>query len=534
MHVFKKSKFSNRCLGLFGIASLIRFIFRRGTKPSRVLYAFQKAAIVKTSMLLVLFIPLWLASMLTRTKKFLSKKGIIVLMLFLIANIVLNTGQFLQSIKLAGATDANQELHTDGRWIKNTNGDVVLLRGLWKAEFADSCVGWWTSGGFLNWSETNVRSDMQILRDVYKVNVFNTFIWGDWWIENKSVTLSGATTDQNYRFALKETARLAAEYDLYFQIRLYGCNQADGRIEGLPFQPTTSWTVADFANFWGSVANEMKDYPNVIFTLFDEPTDYQTEWFYGSVQAINAIRSTGAQNLIVVHFGYCGDCMWIEDWVQQDLPTQNIVFSNHIYRFHGTYAYNPNAPTDYPYILNFLTNAPSGSTYTGAGYGYITETYDVPIWASAVGAYNGATNGAEYTAFNNTLFALNELELSYCAYQWFRTDTVWTIGYETPNRVGQALIDAITAASTPTPSPSPTFSPSPSPTTSPSFNPKSTPTPAPTVSPFQSPTLSPSPDLSPTPYATLSPEEPPTIIYIVAIIVGAAATIAGLLIHKKR
>lgn len=320
----------------------------------------------------------------------------------------------------SGTTSQISALHTEGRWIKDALNNTIILRGVWRVEFTDSCVCAW-GGDYYNWNEANVRADMQNLRDVWKVNCIMTFIWGDWWINDLSKTLGGYTTSTDYRFALKETARIAQEYGLYFQIRLYGCNEVtEGRIEGLPFVPTTSWTVTDFVNFWKSVATEMKNYPNVIFTLFDEPTGDETTWFNGASQAITGIRSVGAQNLIVVHYGYCGDCDWMADWVTGGYPTQNIVFSNHIYRYHGTFAYNPNSPTSISYIRNFLANETSPTSYTGAAYKYITNKYNIPIWVTAIGAYNGATNNAEYTYFNNTLQVLNEFQLSYCAYQHFR------------------------------------------------------------------------------------------------------------------
>jgi hypothetical protein len=341
----------------------------------------------------------------------------------------------------SGQVTTPSSLHTEGRWIKDSSGNTVFLHGVWLAEYADSCVGAW-GGDYFNWNEANVRADMQKLRDVWHVNTIMTFMWGNWWMEDAAITLGGLPTSHSYRFALKETARIAQDYGLYFQIRLWEPHRDEGGVDQ-PYAPYSSrWSQQDFIDFWVSIANEMKAYPNVIFTLYDEPVGNQTLWFTQATAAINAIRATGAQNLIVVHWAYCGDMMWVEKWIQEGRPTQNIVFSNHIYRFHGTFAYNPNAPTDINYIRTFLTTKP-GASYTGTGYTYITDTYNVPIWISAIGAYNGVTNDAEYTYFNNTLHVLNELQLSYSAYQWFRSDLPWYVGYHTPNRVGQALIDAI-------------------------------------------------------------------------------------------
>jgi hypothetical protein len=111
MHVSKKGNSYNKLLVLFGVASLIWFIFRTGTKPSRVIYPCQRAALANSSILLGLSIPLWLTPVLTKTKKFISEKGITLVILIIIANIVLSSSQFLDNIQLAGAANPNQELY---------------------------------------------------------------------------------------------------------------------------------------------------------------------------------------------------------------------------------------------------------------------------------------------------------------------------------------------------------------------------------------------------------------------------------------
>lgn len=344
------------------------------------------------------------------------------------------------TIRSSGTILSISPLHVEGRYIKDVFNNTVLLRGVWKAEYADSCVGWWNYGDPYSWDENAVRAYMQNLKQNWGINVINTFIWGDWWLEDKAVTLGGYPTDRHYRYCLKETIRIAAEYGLYIQIRPYSPIMAEGRVRA-PYQPYSSWTVDDFVNFWTDVATELKDYPNVIFTLYDEPGGDIDVWFDAAEQAITAIRTVGAEQLIVVHWNFCGSCMWMEQWVQEGRPLHNIVFSNHIYRVHGTFEYNSNSPVDINYIRDFLA-AKSTSGYNGAAYKYITDTYNIPIWVSAIGAYNGNTDDEEYMYFRNTLAVLNEWDLGYAAYQWFR-ETTWYIGREEPNRVGQALIDAI-------------------------------------------------------------------------------------------
>jgi endoglucanase len=58
---------------------------------------------------------------------------------------------------------------------------------------------------------------------------------------------------------------------------------------------------AQFADFWTRLANEFKGNPKVMFGLMNEPYSFDSEkWAQIAQQAINAIRSTGADQLILV------------------------------------------------------------------------------------------------------------------------------------------------------------------------------------------------------------------------------------------
>ncbi|UCF45088.1 MAG: hypothetical protein JSW44_00095, partial [Candidatus Bathyarchaeota archaeon] len=75
------------------------------------IYPCQRAALANSSILLGLSIPLWLTSVLTKTKKFITKKGKILVILLIIANLVLSGGEFLENMQFAGAADPDQELY---------------------------------------------------------------------------------------------------------------------------------------------------------------------------------------------------------------------------------------------------------------------------------------------------------------------------------------------------------------------------------------------------------------------------------------
>jgi endoglucanase len=61
----------------------------------------------------------------------------------------------------------------------------------------------------------------------------------------------------------------------------------------------------DFAQAWAEVAGRLKDRPNVIFGLMNEPHEQNaSEWLVGANAAIAAIRNAGARQLIFVPGSY--------------------------------------------------------------------------------------------------------------------------------------------------------------------------------------------------------------------------------------
>jgi endoglucanase len=71
---------------------------------------------------------------------------------------------------------------------------------------------------------------------------------------------------------------------------------------------------AAFADFWRRLALAFKDNPRVQFGLVNEPREMPTEtWGEAAQQAVDAIRKTGAKNLITLPGnGYTGAWSWFE------------------------------------------------------------------------------------------------------------------------------------------------------------------------------------------------------------------------------
>ncbi len=99
---------------------------------------------------------------------------------------------------------------------------------------------------------------------------------------------------------------------------------------------------ASFNDFWTRLANEFKSNDQVILGLMNEPNDMPTEqWFSAAQESINAIRATGASNLLLVPGnGYTGAHAWSDDYygtpnadVMIDItdPGNNFAFELHQY-----------------------------------------------------------------------------------------------------------------------------------------------------------------------------------------------------------
>lgn len=105
-----KKKSMNKGLLLFCVASFLWFIFRTGTKPSRIVYPCQRAALANSSMLLSASIPLSLTAILAKTEKFLSRKGTVLALLIVLSIAAITIEPFGRIFQPAEAANPNQEI----------------------------------------------------------------------------------------------------------------------------------------------------------------------------------------------------------------------------------------------------------------------------------------------------------------------------------------------------------------------------------------------------------------------------------------
>jgi len=388
-----------------------------------------------------------------------------------------------------GLIDYNvaRPLHVEGRFVKDSLNRTIYLRGGWAPIFEDTCNARAAIAGE-SWNSylatTKWRPEaVNLLFDTAKSWGFNsiaTFIWMDWWIYNSrselGVSRDTIVTDRPYQTNIDEFLTLAGMKGIYVQLRPYGVEAGWGSVgEGrvnFPFPVLGEPYAHDghiipnataFAEFWYDVSYKLSHHPNVIYNLYDEPyISNRQVWLDAAELAVRRIREAenetgGYKHLIQIHWGWCGSCLWIGDWIDQGKTLDNMIFSNHIYRSQGGGAEDTFGPPPYPYnysvqksILQYEANDPGiPDPYKpyGRAWKYVVDTYNVPIIAT-FGAYQGWSDDQEYKSFQNIASILNEWGIGYWVYVWWRTGTSFSIVNDgvvvsSPSRVGQALIDAI-------------------------------------------------------------------------------------------
>lgn len=402
----------------------------------------------------------------------------------LTANVVIPSSG---SISYGGAL--TRPLHVEGRYIKNDLGQTVILRGFNKQDFLDASTGIWAREGEYYQEESRiasfdtvaVRQHMQHWRDFWGMNVVRLHMSVSWWLNNYAGTLYWGGTDTGFRDAMIETVRIAEEEGIYVVPDFY--LDADGSDQtGYPFPSAALSNRQDFVDLWVDVATRLGQFDNVLYEPWNEP-DPESEgfsmnhWFNTAEAVINAIRALGDNHIIIMQYGYNGDLWWVKNWEDQGRPTENIVFSDHNYRWHGTFGgrggdegYDNPYTDDINYIRNFLwrTNgAPESVEYpntgtsqasdreafpsTGNNYGEVLTELNggegYPIWIGEVAPHS--TSGREYNYFVNVMEVFSEWGIGWAYFLWDAPWGEWDAQqltgtvFQPPNNVGQVMIDSI-------------------------------------------------------------------------------------------
>jgi hypothetical protein len=363
-------------------------------------------------------------------------------------------------------------LHIDGGFVKDSLGNIVYLRGVNK-DFLGCSEGFWMAGSndwythWGVWDENVVKANLQGMK-AWGINVIRICICIDWWLRNYKGTLDGQSSNMAFRDALIRTIQLAQQQGIYVDVVPWSVKAANGQA-ALPFPPYQGSAadvipdVQSWVSFWLNVSRTLRPYDNVILELHNEPAGDLQVWFDAATQAINALRADGDDRIIVIQYLYCGsfdDVNWLDTWYNQSRPLHNILFSNHIYRYHGTFG-GQFSPVDINYIRNTLA--------VNKAYLHAIKDLNAPIWVGEIGAWGaytpdqGVTDPSvqqnEYTYFNNTLTVLNQWSVGYAVWEWFPEwgsypgrawgiiSKSWNVTTPvtppTPGIAGQILVDAI-------------------------------------------------------------------------------------------
>lgn len=351
-------------------------------------------------------------------------------------------------------------LHTEGRYIKDEDGNTVILRGFNKQDFLDFPDGSWPMEGEDVWAgqgnfrDEAVRQHMRHWRDVWQMNIVRFHLNMRWWLDNERVSpYTGETSNIGSRDAVIRTIEIAEEEGIYVLIDFFQVDFGEEQ-QDLPFPSSLLPNANAFTDFWvDDVIPYIRHLPNVIYELWNEPAGSMGVWFDAATQTINAIRATGDNHIIRVQYLWCGELEYVADWVAEDRPTENIIFGIHNYRSEGSFEDNPNSPTDYQYIHDYLwgPNTPPGAyPPTGSNYGEVLETLNLPVWVGEFAGVRMATDDDEYDYFVNNLQVYKEWGVGWTFYCWdydshYCAQKLTGTAFQPPNRGGQAMIDSITS-----------------------------------------------------------------------------------------
>lgn len=348
------------------------------------------------------------------------------------------------TIGSSGKITTLSPLHVEGRYIKNAMGQIIHLIGVDKHGFEDGPGGnWIDKNGYVYWSvfkESVVKDNLNAMRS-WGLNYLRIFL-----------TCEGWKTGQ-YQQNIKDLLRWSGELGIYVMagfgdVKFYYAGYSQGPY---PWPPYTNYTdiissKQDFINLYGDFAYTLKGFPNIIFEIYGElggGTGRQTlpEWFDVVQGCIDAVRATGADQLIDIGWGWGIDTAsqntldYLDPTSGFDVPSDplgKLMYDTHIYRSGGG----------------------TGGEYTYDGIkafwqqkllDYIVFNLSKPFMVGEIGFNTWSTNlDEEVMAFQNQLRILNEWGINYAAWWWWSSGQYRLFsdpGY-IPNVAGQVLINA--------------------------------------------------------------------------------------------
>jgi hypothetical protein len=381
----------------------------------------------------------------------------------------LSLGSSSVSITSSGVVSTILPLHVSGDQILNAANQSVILRGVNLGDFQASVGG--------EWEGTWITSYSQWISDIALVNATLAAAqsWGanavrshyavDFWTENTSGFIP----------IIKSYAKLLASRGMYlifdgYQVVDYGHG---GNQDPLPYPPyqanTTSGrgstvinpatiipSQAAYVNYMISVAEALKNYPNVIIEFWNEPmapvneSQTQPPWvtsgFLRCIQNITTqVRALGINNILLAQWdsiiwinlnyppapppakngnfwpGVGGNQAGVLEWI----PEMNLNGTNIAYSFHDYDSCGQNVT--YSQVITGLTDL---------WIPYILNTVQKPLICGEVGAnldWTGVQLTEELNQFNYTLQAFRYFGIGFFTFGFFEGTAYGEISSYAPN-----------------------------------------------------------------------------------------------------
>lgn len=328
-------------------------------------------------------------------------------------------------------------LHVEGNLIKDSAGNVVVLHGVNKPQMSEDPDGFVLGNEY--WTDDKAKTELDGIRSI-GANCIRCFQSVDSWVYDlgpNSGTHSALVCAISNRDAVQRLLTFAGQRGMYviyvpWNVRNgQDSSEAEGSLPYPPYQTSANALQVipnqqAFVDYWANVASVLKDYPNAIFELWNEPygnASAEQSWFSVTQQCITAIRNTGAKNLIIVQWGQgcwvnldyppaAETLQWVFDYPLTD-PTGNLAYSTHIYRHYGSFQ---------------RIGAEGGKAYTMSDIQLALQYLKVPevsalhpLIIGEIGCDNEIT-GLDYQqeleAYANCLQLLNGYGVGYVGWVW--------------------------------------------------------------------------------------------------------------------
>jgi hypothetical protein len=324
-----------------------------------------------------------------------------------LSNGILSYGTIVYSS--APTPNPSGSLHIDGNKLKDSDGNVVILRGV-----TFQSVAWGDS--------TNMLTENQFAyMHNWGCNAVNVEIWTYQLYRGEFGKGSNDFSDPNFWAKLDNIVSWATTHNLYVVLSGYTCaGMLPAPHDAHPtndlkyvFSEVDTWS--NFIGYWQDYASRYKNYNNIIYMLMMEPLDcdFATYTFYMQ-QTIDAIRAIDSDAICAIQpvnseADYAGG-MWnnIGFWFQQSNPISrpNIMFSFDPYGFH-TYPNNNLAAIQ--------------SIYSSCGAYWLLNS-GFPVFLGETGGdlrtHTSSYNNWDTTWLNSMFAYADSIDSGYCCYNW--------------------------------------------------------------------------------------------------------------------